>query len=221
LDGSIRDAFQVVIDPSLTANHSVSILKVVGGPSLVTVTPERAGELALSSTDSVTAEQLAVRLRDAGITLNGPDYIFYLPVTAHAAVRDEPVFDGTRQLTTGDEDAFARFIDEAPEEDVNDAFVEFHHWLVFGTFVDGRLVAAASMYPWRGTKLADLGVITIPEYRGRGLGRRTVRAMSARAIELGYEPQYRCQIDNAPSVGLAKSAGFVRFGEWDVIHGDG
>jgi RimJ/RimL family protein N-acetyltransferase len=161
--------------------------------------------------------RLAAGLTDAGITLNGPDHLFYLPLTEQGVVRGPPVSDGTRQLTPDDEDAFARFTDEAPEADLNEAFVELGHWLVFGTFVDGRLVAAASMYPWHGTQLADLGVITLPDYRGRGLGRATVRAMSARAIELGYEPQYRCQIDNAPSITLAKSAGFARYGEWDVI----
>lgn len=220
LDDSIKGAFQVVVDPSMDGNRSVSLLKVIDGRNLVTLTPERAEELSLSSGDSVVAEQLAVRIKDAGITLNGADYIFYLPVAEQGAVRGEPVLEGTRQLTADDQDAFARFAGEAPENDMDDAFVEFDHWLVFGSFADGRLVAAGSMYPWRGAQLADLGVITLPEYRGRGLGRKTVRAMSARAMELGYEPQYRCQIDNTPSVALAKSTGFARFGEWDVINVD-
>ena len=88
---------------------------------------------------------------------------------------------------------------------------------MFGTILDGRLVSAASMYPWDGSRLADLGVITLPEFRGRGLGRATVRAMSALAIDRGYEPQYRCQFDNASSVALAASAGFALFGDWDVV----
>ncbi|MET3770048.1 GNAT superfamily N-acetyltransferase [Marisediminicola sp. UYEF4] len=155
--------------------------------------------------------------RGARITLNDPDYVFYLPVAEQAALRDEPALGGTRQLTSEDENAFVRFAGEAPEADIDEAFVELDHWLVFGTFVDGRLVAAASMYPWEGTRLADLGVITLPDYRGRGLGGATVRAISAHAIAMGYEPQYRCQRDNAPSVALATSAGFTRFGEWEVI----
>jgi predicted GNAT family acetyltransferase len=88
---------------------------------------------------------------------------------------------------------------------------------VFGTFVEGELVAAASMYPWSGTVLADLGVVTRPDVRGRGMARATVRAMSAAALDSGHEPQYRCQLDNTASVALAASAGFVRFGEWEVI----
>lgn len=88
---------------------------------------------------------------------------------------------------------------------------------MFGTFVDGRLAGAASMYPCSGTRFADLGVITLRGFRGRGLARATVLAMAAEALEGGYEPQYRCQLDNAPSVALASASGFRRFGEWAVI----
>ena len=49
------------------------------------------------------------------------------------------------------------------------------------------------------------------------IGTATVRAISARAFELGFEPQYRCQIDNTASVALAKTSGFTLFGEWKVI----
>ncbi|QFG69058.1 GNAT family N-acetyltransferase [Ornithinimicrobium pratense] len=91
---------------------------------------------------------------------------------------------------------------------------------MFGTFIDDKLVSAASMYPWSGTHLADLGVITLPAFRGRGLGRVTVRAMSAEALRREHEPQYRCQLDNAASVALARAAGFTRLGAWEVIDTD-
>jgi predicted GNAT family acetyltransferase len=120
-----------------------------------------------------------------------------------------------------DAEVFAQFAAAAPAQDLDDAFVELGHWLVMGTFADGRLVSVASMYPWHGTNLADLGVITLPEYRGRGLAKRTVRAISARALADGYEPQYRCQLDNMPSASLARAAGFVQFGTWDVITSGG
>ena len=76
------------------------------------------------------------------------------------------------------------------------------------------------MIPWQGTLLSDLGVITLPQYRGRGLVTRTVRALSARALSRGYEPQYRCQLDNEASVALAAAAGFSRYGTWHVIGSD-
>lgn len=216
-DRAIAEGVRVVIASSLSEDHSVSVLKVTGGPDILVVTPERADQLSLAAADRVDAGRLAARIADAGITLNDPDYLFYLPLAEQAALRREPVFGGTRQLRPDDEKAFVLFAEEAPTDDMDEAFVELDHWLVFGAFVDNRLAAAASMYPWDGTRLADLGVITLPEYRGRGLGRAVVRAISAHAIAEGHEPQYRCQLDNAPSVALAESAGFTRFGEWQVI----
>ncbi|GAA1219348.1 hypothetical protein GCM10009655_18590 [Rhodoglobus aureus] len=57
----------------------------------------------------------------------------------------------------------------------------------------------------------------MPDFRGRGLAKQTDRAISAHALAAGYEPQYRCQIDNAASAALALSAGFGSFGQWDVV----
>ena len=73
------------------------------------------------------------------------------------------------------------------------------------------------MYPWGETAVADLGVITLPQFRGQGLGRATVRAISAAALSRGYEPQYRCDLGNAPSAALARAAGFARFGLWEGL----
>jgi GNAT superfamily N-acetyltransferase len=211
------DSVRVIVDASLAENRSVSLLRVDGGPILLAVTPERAEELSLVESGVVDSEGLAARIAAAKITLNDPDHIFYLTVAEQAVLRAEPIHSASRQLAATDEDAFAQFVEDAPASDLDDAFVELDHWLVYGTFVDGRLAAAASMYPWGDTRIADLGVITLPEFRGRGLGRATVRAISAAALQRGYEPQYRCQLDNASSVALAASAGFTRFGEWEVI----
>nr|WP_246414180.1 GNAT family N-acetyltransferase [Microbacterium thalassium] len=123
----------------------------------------------------------------------------------------------TRPLSEADAAAFAAFCATAPEADLDAAFVELDHWLVYGAFESGDLAAVASMYPWRDTRLADVGVITLPSLRGRGIGRRIVRAIAADAVSRGYEPQYRCQLDNLASVALAESAGFRRFGFWDVV----
>jgi len=204
----------VIVDPTLSDDHSLSIL-TVNGRRIIALTPQRAEQLAIAPGDTVTAEQLAP------ITLNDPDHIFYLPLDEQANLTSDAVQPTTRQLGPDDAVAFERFAAEAPDDDLDEAFVELDHWLVFGTFVDGRLVAAASMYPWALTTgastLADLGVITLPEFRGQGKARATVRAMSARALELGYEPQYRCQLDNAASIALARKAGFALFGDWQVI----
>lgn len=151
------------------------------------------------------------------MALHGADYLFYFTDAEKHAVRGERGGAGVRRLTSDDGDVFAGFASAAPEHDLDDAFVELDHWAVFGSFEQDRLVSAASMYPWDDSRLADLGVITLPPFRGKGHARRVVRAISRYAYEQGYEPQYRCQLDNQASVALAKAAGLTLFGTWNVV----
>jgi len=228
LPGTAADAatttgvYRIVADGSLPDDISLMTLETSGGGRFLTLTAAQARCLGLTGVPTIGDSALRSALETAGAALHGADYLYYLPVDEQPAVRGETVHGKTRQLTFSDAEAFAEFAVTVPAEDMDEASVELNHWLVFGTFADGRLVAAASMYPWRGTRFADLGVVTLPEYRGRGLAKRTVRAISARAIAEGYEPQYRCQLDNTPSASLARAAGFAQFGTWDVIaSGDG
>jgi len=92
---------------------------------------------------------------------------------------------------------------------------------VFGSFEQNRLVCAASMYPWEdNAKIADLGVLTLSAIRGKGHASKVVRSICKYAYDQGYEPQYRCQLDNHISTSLAKAAGLTLFGKWDVISHD-
>lgn len=149
--------------------------------------------------------------------LPASDNLFYLSTQERSALLNEAIPATIRQITRDDTLSFTEFVKQAPESDLDEAFVELDHWLVYGAFADGKLAAIASMIPWSSSQFADLGVITLPEYRNKGLGRKTVRAICSHAIQLGYEPQYRCQIDNEASVSLARSSGFSLFAAWDVI----
>jgi len=219
-DSTPEDHLQVVVDGTAVGRRAVTTLVVMHGPRVVTVAPAYAERLGLREGELVSEAQLLVRLAEAGIAMNGPDHLFYLPLEKVPAVQSELPYAGTRRLTPEDSAEFERFCATAPAADLDEAFVELDHWLVYGTFADDRLVAAASMYPWGDTKLADLGVIALPGYRGKGYAKTTVRAISAHAIADGYEPQYRCQIDNAPSIALALAAGFELFGQCDVLAED-
>ncbi|MCU1421620.1 MAG: acetyltransferase [Microbacteriaceae bacterium] len=197
---------RVSITPDLREDRRLMILDVVGGAVEVVMTPAVADRLTLDPDD------VAGSVAAAGIALHGADFVYYFPEDARPAV--DP---SVRVLTEADADAFAAFVAANTEQDLDDAWVELDHWLVAGAFEGDRLASAASMYPWEGSTLADLGVLTAPEFRGRGYGRRVVRGISALALERGHEPQYRCQVDNAASIALADAAGFTRFAAWDLI----
>lgn len=211
-----EEAF-VVVDPDLPDNRAVSVVRVEDGPTIVAVSAANAARIGVDDGETIPADEATTRIAAAGIPLNDPDHLFYLPLEEQQAIAAETHGIHTRRLTADDAQAFADMVAAAPAHELDEAFVELDHWLVVGTFVNTRLAAVASMYPWGATHLADLGVITLPEFRGRGLARVTVRALAAEALARGYEPQYRCQLDNAPSVALAIASGFRRFGEWTVI----
>ena len=210
------DGVSIVVDPDLAEDRRLTILKTDGG-TRARMTPALADLLGLRGGTSVPESQLREALADADITMHGADCLFYFTEAAKAELLQEATPTNVRQLTEADEDLFKAFEAAASEQDLDDAYVELDHWAVFGAIDDGRLVAAASSYPWGGALLADTGVLTLPAYRGKGHGRAVVRALSRHAYGEGYEPQYRCQLDNHASIATAAGAGLTQFGTWEVV----
>lgn len=207
----------VVVDPSRSEKLPLSLLRLDGAAGVLSLAPYLAEQLDLASDERLDRAEFESRLELAGLELTSADHLFHLPLAEQERLRAEPRGEGTRELTAADADAFAEFTAAAPEDDLDEAYVELDHWLVVGTFREQQLVSVSSMYPWGESTIADLGVITLPQFRGQGLGRETVRAISAAALERVYEPQYRCDLDNAPSAALARSAGFARFGLFEGL----
>ncbi|MEV4371886.1 GNAT family N-acetyltransferase [Nonomuraea sp. NPDC049637] len=214
------DAFSVLVDTVLDEDERLTILTTTDGRTRVLLTSAVATTMGLEDGQPVDEADFRQRLEKSGISLHGADNLFYFTDEARETLLGEPDDPSIRPLTEADADMFGQFEAAASEQDRDDAFVELDHWAVYGAFDDGRLVCAASMYPWNDTPLADLGVLTLPPYRGKGHARRLVRAISRHALARGYEPQYRCQLDNHASVAAAGSAGLTRFGTWDIVSPD-
>ncbi|HET9168398.1 MAG TPA: GNAT family N-acetyltransferase [Actinospica sp.] len=219
-DGSVvsrAGGFSIAVNADLREDRRVMLLTTSDRVRAV-VSPPVAEVLGCSSGTAPMSENGFRRaLHDAGITLHGADHLFYYTQDdLRTLLRQAPRAD-VRQLTEADAALFGAFTASAPEQDLDDAYVELDHWAVFGAFDGDRLVSAASMYPWSGSQLADLGVLTLPAHRGRGHARAVVRASYRYAAGQGYQPQYRCQLDNHGSIALAKSAGLAHFGTWEVI----
>jgi RimJ/RimL family protein N-acetyltransferase len=60
---------------------------------------------------------------------------------------------------------------------------------------------------------AEIDVMTLPTHRQLGLGRSVVRAFNRRCAEQSVLPLWDCFTNNASSMALARSAGFVPLGE--------
>lgn len=173
------------------------------------------------ATADATAEAVVAALTAAGERFHDPDHVFYLTAEAREALLAERDPEQVRALTAADAAAFAAFQAANSPEDRDEAFVELDHEIVLGVVEpDGSIVCVSSAYGWDGTALSDIGILTAPEARGRGLARQLVRAMSRAIIAAGQEPQYRCGVENTGSRAVAEASGFTRFGTWRVVTGE-
>jgi RimJ/RimL family protein N-acetyltransferase len=77
---------------------------------------------------------------------------------------------------------------------------------------DGHVVAAGNMTGWRGVP-ADVGVLTDPLQRGRGLACRLVATMVANALASTDVVRYRALVSNAASLAVARRLGFEPYGQ--------
>jgi GNAT superfamily N-acetyltransferase len=75
----------------------------------------------------------------------------------------------------------------------------------------GQVVAASGYEVWHG-ELAQVGVLTHPRYRGRGLGTAVASAAVARALAAGLVAQWRARPVIAASRRIARTLGFVDVG---------
>ncbi|MFQ5977869.1 MAG: GNAT family N-acetyltransferase [Candidatus Heimdallarchaeota archaeon] len=97
-----------------------------------------------------------------------------------------------------------------PFDEVDNAYVHIDHELVFGAFFEHKLVSAASAYDWRGF-VVDLGVLTRPDFRRKGLGKAVVSAMCEKEIANDRIMQYRAHIELISSWKIPESLGFRRY----------
>ena len=111
-----------------------------------------------------------------------------------------------RQLTPADAAAMALLHQACPPEDVDEGYVETDHEIAAGCFAGDRLVAAASGYIRAG--FMDLGVLTHPAYRRLGLGKAAVAALCEWTLAREMISQYRCNVNNLGSHGVALGLNF-------------
>lgn len=85
-----------------------------------------------------------------------------------------------------------------------------------GAVVEGRLVSVAVPF-YVGARHADLGVVTDPGHRSRGLSTRCAAAVAADVRAGGRIPTWTTSPDNTASLAVAARLGFVRHRE-DVLY---
>jgi len=120
-----------------------------------------------------------------------------------------------RRLIENDQEQLQLLEEHNSPEDVSEAYVAVNHEMACGVFqLRGQgempmLVSAASAYARAG--FVDPGVLTHPDFRGRGFGSAAVHALCLWAIRQDRIMQYRCNRENTASLGVARRLGFVQY----------
>ena len=114
-----------------------------------------------------------------------------------------------RELALSDQEPLSALHSNCTPEEVDDGYVEIDHEIVFGCFHENELVSAASGYRMAG--FMDIGVLTHNKFRKLGLGKVVVGALCTWAIAHDVIAQYRCDIQNTGSLGVARALKFRHY----------
>lgn len=161
---------------------------------------------ALLEVDDPADPEQVRRVCDVGETL-GPAELGYLPDgwTRPPLPSDPQITLEEREVAT-----LQSWLATLPEEDVAESSVVDMARVVVA-LVDDEVAGAVGHLAWP-ERVAHVGIVVAPAFRGRGIGRRLALAASVRAREAGLAPQWRAASDNAASRGLAAAAGYVEVG---------
>ena len=118
---------------------------------------------------------------------------------------------GCREIAADDTDSLGALRDACGMSDWAEASFDRVPAL-FGCFEDHHLVAASNLTGWR---MGDdrIGVVTHPEFRGRGYGTAVASAAIERALRTTAVAEWRARSTNTASIKVALKLGFAPYGE--------
>ncbi|GIG66733.1 GNAT family N-acetyltransferase [Phytomonospora endophytica] len=189
-----------------------SLLCPPGWAGLVTI-----GDAAVATApDETSAARLVASLAalplasvtDAAAITRVLDVADVLGPAALAYTAAEPPPSTVEELAPGDA-AVVALEDLAGDDEAGEASLDEVTSPVFAIRRDGAVAAASGYRVWAG-RAAHIGVLTAPEWRGKGLAKAVGAASTAHALAAGLLPQWRARI--TPSRRVALAIGFRELG---------
>ena len=191
-----RDGLVVVADHRDIAARRRATIRTARGTVVLSAPAE---EPVARSAPAAYAADVAARAHGVGL-------LHYLAAPP-AGDRDRRV----RVLGAADR-ALLRALQRAAGADASEeADVDVEHPLAVGLVEGGRLLAVASLLDESGDAV-DVGVLVDPSVRRQRFGAIVVSDVAGRAAQSGRLVQYRCNLDNDASAGLARTCGFALWG---------
>jgi hypothetical protein len=135
----------------------------------------------------------------------GPAFQGYADIRAIHTCMDH----AARQLTADDGPAIRSLLAACTPTECEHSTLTPANEHLFGVFIDGRLMAAATWLDDAGG--AAIGVLTHPEARGKRLGASAVSACVVHAFDAGRLPLYQALLANEPAMHLAQRLGIRHY----------
>jgi RimJ/RimL family protein N-acetyltransferase len=110
----------------------------------------------------------------------------------------------------------AAFQASVPDEDWEESGLADMPSRFLGVTERNQVAAMAGIETW-GRDIAQIGVCSAPQYRGRGFGRLAAAAAVSAAVRQGSVAQWRCRLGNEPSRRLGQALGFVTLGHQAAV----
>lgn len=154
-------------------------------------------------------------LKTIGLRLDRPDRFFY---ANEIDFRPNPVPDGVevRPLKESDRLAFEEITQATSQEDLEAGFVELDHTLVFGVFIQEKMVSRASAFSFDQEEwIYDVGYVTRPDYRGQGFGAMCASELTKQIFSMKKIPQIHVIPQRTASLQIAKTLGYTFYGTWE------
>jgi GNAT superfamily N-acetyltransferase len=116
----------------------------------------------------------------------------------------------TRLLSTAEHGALEDLLAACPPEEASHSALEPGRSPTVGIFREGKLVASAG-YEVLEKRVAHIGVLVHPSWRGQGLAIKVVSGIAETALQSKLGVQYRTLYANPASLAAARKVGFQDF----------
>lgn len=165
------------------------------------------------SADEVFDRGFAGRCGPRGGPVLGPSWHGYVDRPSFRSVpRSVPV----RRVAGSEADAIERLRSAvAPDEWSEGGFVPLPD-ATWGSFDGAELVALGNMTAWNAAR-SDVGLVTHPAHRGRGLAAAVASTMIGETLERTTVVRYRALVTNMASLRVAERLGFIGYGQNIVV----
>ena len=153
-------------------------------------------------------EAIKKELKNLNIKYIGPAWIGYLVNEIKSEIPDTiKVLDLSKEEN---QILLNELKDKCDEIEWSHSGIDNKSELVVVQYYENKIVAAADYHMW-GKNIAHIGVITNPEYRGKGFAKNVIAGVSKEIFLKGLIPQYRTLSSNIGAIKAAEACGFKQY----------